>query len=118
MSGMDTKAILFEMKATYGVLTGDEEPGMLRVVRQLVAALAAEIALREALVRERKHIDATPDDSYPRRILEAYRRDCDFQWSDSSTPETPTSNVLIIAMNEMQEQRAAILDRAIAALWP
>ena len=81
-----------------------------------IAQLLLDRELAERNHIERKHIDATPDEDYPRRILEAYRRDCDFRWSDSSIPETPTSNPLIIAMNEMQAQRAAVLDKAIAVL--
>lgn len=61
------------------------------------------------------HIDATPDESYPLRILQAYRRLGDFRWSDSSN-DVSENNVLVKTMNELQEKRNALLDRAIALL--
>ena len=63
---------------------------------------------------ERKHIDATPDEGYPLRILRAYRADCDARWADTSDGDV--GNPLTVALNEMQDQRAVVLDRAIAAL--
>jgi hypothetical protein len=63
-----------------------------------------------------KHIDATPDDGYPLRILEAYRRDCDMWCSSSTNLGDPETNPLCIAMNEMQKKRAVVLDKAIAKL--
>ena len=63
---------------------------------------------------ERKHIDATPDDGYPIRILRAYRADCDMRWADTSDGDV--GNPLTVALNEMQDKRAAILNKAIAAL--
>ena len=61
------------------------------------------------------HVDATPDEDYPLRILQAYRQHCDCQWAESTDGEEPT-NPLLIAMNEMNEARAKILDKAIAKL--
>jgi len=60
------------------------------------------------------HIDGTPDPEYPLRILEAYRKDCDCMWSES-TGEEPM-NPLLLIMNEQNSQRAKILDRAIKVL--
>ena len=55
-------------------------------------------------------IDATPDEEYPLRILRAYRENCNCKWSSD------TENALIKAMNEMNDKRAEILDRAIERL--
>jgi hypothetical protein len=60
-------------------------------------------------------LDGTPDKDYPLRILRAYRQQCDCRWTssvDGSEPENP----LLMLMNEHCEQRAKILDRAIAIL--
>jgi len=56
------------------------------------------------------HVDGTPNKEYPLRILRAYRENCNCRWVSD------TENSLIKTMNEMCEQRAAILDRAIAVL--
>lgn len=61
------------------------------------------------------HIDATPDENYPLRILQAYRRLCDYKWSDSSDGIVE-NNVLVKTMNDLQEKRIVLLDRAIALL--
>ena len=57
------------------------------------------------------HIDATPDDDYPLRILRAYRENCNVKWIAATTPSSVCE-----AMNEMNDQRAKILDRAITLL--
>jgi hypothetical protein len=69
----------------------------------------------ERNIGERKHIDATPNDGYPSRILQAYRNDCDLRYSES-TGGVVASTPFTRAMNDLQDQRAAILDRALAAL--
>lgn len=56
------------------------------------------------------HIDATPNEDYVLRILQAYRKNCDCRWA-SFKP-----NALIDMMNEHCDQRAALLDKAIAAI--
>ena len=56
------------------------------------------------------HIDATPDDEYPLRILRAYRLNCDVRW------ESNTRHPLLDQMSADQGKRAKILDRAIALL--
>jgi hypothetical protein len=61
------------------------------------------------------HVDATPDENYPLRILQAYRRMCDGKWSASSVGVDET-NPLIKALNDMQDKRAKILDKAITKL--
>mgnify|MGYP001577204580 CR=1 FL=1 len=80
----------------------------------------------EALERnivERKFIDATPDAGYPRRILQAYRDDCDLCYSSTTSGDSfvieadeGDPNSLIKALNDLQDQRAVILDWALAAL--
>jgi hypothetical protein len=62
------------------------------------------------------HVDATPDSDYPLRILRAYRDMCNSRWANTSDGTIDPSNELLIAMNKMQEERAAILDLAIAKL--
>lgn len=66
--------------------------------------------------KEFKYIDATPDEEYPLRILRSYRRDCDTYYSSSTTLEVDESNPLVKLLNDLQRQRAEILDRAIAVL--
>lgn len=61
------------------------------------------------------HVDGTPDEEYPLRILQAYRANCDMRWADNTGCEE-TINPLLVAMNEHQHQRAEILERAIAKL--
>jgi hypothetical protein len=60
-----------------------------------------------------QHVDATPDEDYPLRILRAYRANCDCQWASTSDG---AMNALCEMMNRTCEERAAILDRAIARL--
>jgi hypothetical protein len=61
------------------------------------------------------YIDSTPDEGYPLRILEAYRRGCDVIYSSSSTALDETSPVMKI-MNDAQRKRAELLDKAIERL--
>jgi hypothetical protein len=63
---------------------------------------------------EIKHVDMSPDDDLPLRILRAYREDCNSRWEVSGVSKA--IEVLWDAMNAAQEQRAVILDRAIAWL--
>lgn len=62
-----------------------------------------------------EYIDATPDDNYPMRILQAYRQRCDCQWAED-TDGGEVKNPLLKSMNEMNNKRAEILDKAIAKL--
>lgn len=62
------------------------------------------------------HVDATPDEEYPLRILKAYREICDCEFSESTNRGGQIISPLIKAMNEHNEKRAEILDRAIAKL--
>ena len=56
------------------------------------------------------HVDGTPNEDYPLRILRAYRENCNCKFE--ANPPSP----LIDIMNEHCERRAKILDKAIAAL--
>ena len=56
------------------------------------------------------HVDATPDEDYPVRILRAYRENCNVKFVSN------TENPLIKQMNKNCDQRAVILDAAIAVL--
>lgn len=67
------------------------------------------------MIQEILHIDATPNETYPLRILQAYRRLGDSKWSSSST-EINENHPLIQAMNDAQEKRNALLDKAIEIL--
>lgn len=58
------------------------------------------------------HVDGTPDEDYPLRILRAHRANCDCRWKVVEGDPSP----LLDAMNATQEQRAALLDAAIAKL--
>ena len=60
------------------------------------------------------HVNGTPDDSYPLRILQAYRINCDFRWEENIEGET--TNLLLKMMNSQKEKRAEVLDKAIAKL--
>ncbi len=61
-----------------------------------------------------KHVNATPDDDYPLRILRAYRENCNVKFA--TTSDGSSDSLLLDVMNDMNDKRAAILDRAIAAL--
>jgi len=54
------------------------------------------------------HIDATPDESYPLRILQAYRRLGDYKWSDSSDGVVE-NNVLVKTMNDYNLDKTSVI---------
>lgn len=62
-------------------------------------------------------IDATPDNDYPIRILEAYRAQCDSKWSNTSNWSGDEEiDGLMKTMNDAQNKRTDILNKAIAIL--
>ena len=61
-----------------------------------------------------KYIDATPEGSYPLKILRAYRQNCNSRYETHGLPKEDTRFWEI--MNEFQELRAEILDKAIKKL--
>ena len=58
------------------------------------------------------HVDCTPDDEYPLRILRAYRERCNVRWEATGSVSSEVCDLI----NEHCEQRAIILDKAIAIL--
>ncbi len=56
------------------------------------------------------HVDSTPDKEYPLRILKIHRENCNMKY----ITETPSE--IWEVMNEYQDERAKILDKAIAIL--
>ncbi len=68
------------------------------------------MALPETTQEPIIHVDATPDDDYPLRILRAYRENCNCKW----VADPPSA--LTDMMNEHCDKRAAILDKAIECL--
>ena len=59
-------------------------------------------------------IDATPNDGYVLRILQAYRDNCNVKWATES--DGTCNNPLYKMMNEHQDIRAKLLDEAIEKL--
>ena len=55
-------------------------------------------------------LDGTPNESYPLRILEAYRENCNCKHVSSH------KSLMIDRMNADCEKRAVLLDKAIACL--
>ena len=62
-----------------------------------------------------EHVDATPDNDYPLRILKAYRKNCDCKWSRNAG-NVDVDDSLIETMNRFNDERAKILDKAIIIL--
>lgn len=60
------------------------------------------------------HVDMTPDEELPLRILQAYRDNCNTRWEVHGLDEDKSR--IYDMMNDHCEQRAEILDRAIALL--
>jgi hypothetical protein len=86
-----------------------------RLRADLEAAKAREEARNQREV-EFKHIDATPNEGYPLRILRVYREACDLRWEEIGDGSIRNPSALLSAMNATQDVRAAILDRAISKL--
>lgn len=55
------------------------------------------------------YVNATPDEGYVLRILQAHLANCKSRWSG-------TNDLLVKQMNEWQEQRGQLLRKAIAVL--
>lgn len=60
------------------------------------------------------YIDATSDNSYPLRILQAYRENCNMKWEVHGLSKN--KKTIYDMMNKHQDERAEILDKAIAVL--
>lgn len=61
-----------------------------------------------------QHIDSTPDADYPIRILRAYRSDTNCRYEVTGVDDE--SKVLWDMLNDHQDQRAKILDKALDIL--
>ena len=61
------------------------------------------------------HVDMTPTEDLPLRILRSYRENCNTRWSSASDGEGPVGGWMA-QMNADQRRRGEILDRAIALL--
>ncbi len=64
--------------------------------------------------QEYMHVDATPDDEYPIRILKMYRFACNTEWSVTGLGEEISE--IYDLMNQAQRERARLLDEAIEIL--
>jgi len=73
-----------------------------------------ETTLQEITKQMVLHVDGTPDENYPLRILQTYRDNCNVMWA--TTMDGSCDNPLFTEMNKHQRQRAEILDRAMAKL--
>ena len=60
------------------------------------------------------HVDATPDENYALRILQAYRQNCNCKYEVHGLPKKQI--IFWDMMNELQDQRAKVLDKAIETL--
>ena len=60
------------------------------------------------------HVDMTPDNNLAIRILQAYRHNCNVKWATNSNGDC--DNPLFKLMNDHNDQRAIILDKAIEIL--
>jgi len=60
------------------------------------------------------NVDGTPDENYALRILQAYRENCNCKFATGTNGEC--DNPLLITMNEHQDQRAELLNKAISKL--
>ncbi len=62
------------------------------------------------------HIDSTPNEDYPLRILKAYRQNCNSKWASTTTGLLDEKHPIIVEMNKHQDERAMTLDKAIEIL--
>ena len=63
------------------------------------------------------HVDLTPNDDLPLRILRAYRENCNCNWAED-TDGGEVKNPVLVMMNENNQTRRGILDKAIELLGP
>jgi hypothetical protein len=61
-------------------------------------------------------VDATPNIEYPLRILQAYRKNCDFLYTSISDLTSNGESELATVLNDAQKNRAIWLDWAIEIL--
>lgn len=75
----------------------------------------SKIELPEMTKESLMYVNCTPDKGYPLRILMAHRSNCDVKWLDN-TEGKESMNPLLILMNKHCDERAKLLDKAIATL--
>ena len=68
----------------------------------------------EYIAGEIVHINISPTPDLAIRILKAYRENCNLRWSTSSNELV--DNEFTKKMNDLQDQRAKLLDKAISIL--
>lgn len=61
-----------------------------------------------------EYVDATPDEGYVLRILQAYRQNCNLEFLAVDVPED--SKAFYEMLNALQRKRAKLLDEAIDKL--
>ena len=82
--------------------------------RSVMRRLDIQMPLEDEVL---SHVDATPDEYYPIRILEAHRQNCNSKWSSTVTLSgMDENNPLIIELNKASDKRAVLLDKAIDVL--
>ena len=72
--------------------------------------------LPEVIQQPILYVDGTPDEGYVLRILLAYRENCNCRWVSTIDETEEAESPLLKLMNEHCEQRARLLNRAIAIL--
>lgn len=75
--------------------------------------MGATIPMNEENKHARVWVNMTPDENMVIRILSSYIDDC--EWTDN-TAGNPTTNELLIALNEAREKRNMLLRAAIRKL--
>ena len=81
-------------------------------IKRLTALLVATQEKKQEI--SLRFLDATPNEEYPIRILQAYRNQAIVKWATAT--DGSCDNPLFKIMNEHCDKRAAILDEAIKVL--
>ena len=100
-------------KKFYEVVVCAELNDLIKIGFKNRAAALAELDKPEGGKHEFRHIDATPDAGYVRRILTTYIDDSYFS---DNTAGLPPENELCIMMNKNREERNALLQTALSKL--
>jgi hypothetical protein len=76
--------------------------------------VSGSVTISEVTQEPLIHVDCTPDEGYPLRILRAHRENCNCRWQIQGLDEA--AHILYARMNGDCARRAEILDAAIAHL--
>lgn len=87
-----------------------EQATVERIIREVVEPWEAELERYRKNIRERVYVDATPDEGYVQRILEAH---IDESFATDNLLGLPPENPLCVAMNEAQAERNRLLRKAL-----